>query len=241
MSRKTILTLVVLFFLSLAVSFLAGLALQRLNRTERLRHPFPRYERNEPRLLEREPFLQPEERFLTRFSPIWVVGRTLAAEIFFFLAGFLAFSLFPQRFRHMLIGFDQKGVAYLGIGITTAFLGLLLGLMAVISGFGLLFLPYLFFLFGLFALLGMLLSLLILGNWLRRRLHLAEEHFLLDLALGSLAFFVVGSLPGIDVLAFLLAAVWGWGAIVATRFGAEDGWKFIASAESPNDSTLDNL
>jgi hypothetical protein len=63
-----------------------------------------------------------------------------------------------------------------------------------------------------------------------------------DLALGIFTFFIVASLPLFGVLAFLLASLWGWGTIVATRFGAAQGWSAFSFAESEREShsTLDN-
>ncbi len=246
MSRKTFLMLLLAFFLSLATAYLAGWGLQRMiARTPWLTQPFYPFLGREPlerHRLEPEPFLRPSPRLLARFSPLWVAGRTFASEVFFFLIASLAIALFPQRFRTMLEGLRKHSFSYLGVGITTAFLGFLLILLALFTLTGLPFLPYLLLLFGFLATLGLLVSLLGLGGLLRRAMRLPEQNLLIDLALGIFTFFIVASLPLFGTLAFLVASLWGWGTIVATRFGAAQGWSALsfAEAESENDSTLDN-
>lgn len=230
MSRKTLITLLTLTFLSLLVSFGVGWALQKANRTGWLVRPSlltPYWEREPEHPRAFEPRLLPQARFLTRFSPWWVVGRTVASEIFFFLMGVLALFLFPQRFSRMLETSQRKALSYLGIGVITALLAILIGGLTLLSLAGLLFLPYLLFLFGLVTILGLLVSFGSLGGLLRTRLQLPEHSPLIDLVLGIGAFFIVGNIPILGTLAFLLATLWGWGAIVATRFGASESWLFL--------------
>ncbi len=246
MSRKTFVILLLTFLLSLATAYLVGWGLQRMiARSLWLTQPFYPFLEREPLehpRLETKPFLRPSPRFLTRFSPLWVAGRTFASEVFFFLIASLAIALFPQRFHTMLEGLRKHSFSYLGIGITTAFLGFLLILLAIFTWTGLPFLPYLLLLFGFLAALGLLVSLLGLGNLLRRVMRLPESHLLIDLALGIFTFFIVASLPLFGMLAFLMASLWGWGTIVATRFGAAQGWSALsfAEAESESYSLLDN-
>ncbi len=246
MSRKIFLILLLVFFLSLVTAYLVGWGLQRMvARPLWLTQPFYPFSEREPldrHRLDPEPFLRPSPRLLTRFSPLWVAGRTFASEVFFFLIASLAIALFPQRFRTMLEGLRKHSFSYLGIGITTAFLGFLLILLALFTWTGLPFLPYLLLLFGFLATVGLLVSLLGLGDLLRRAMRLPEQHVLIDLALGIFTFFIVASLPLFGTLAFLVASLWGLGTIVATRFGAGQGWSAFSFAEAENEShsALDN-
>ncbi len=245
MSRKTFVILLITFLLSLAVAYFVGWWWQRMMAGALwLTQPFyPFYERGPHghRMFEPEMFLQPSPHRLIHFSPLWAAGRTFASEVFFFLLGFLAFALFPERFHIMLQELKKHSLSYLGVGITTAFLGFLLILLAFFTLIGLPFLPYLMFFFGFLAILGLLVSLLGLGGLLRRAMHLEEQNLLIDLALGIFVFFILASVPFLGVLVFLIASLWGWGTIVATRFGTPKRWTWFAFFETERNSTLDNL
>ncbi len=245
MSRRTFVILLITFLLSLAVAYFVGWWWQRMMAGALwLTQPFyPFYER-EPhghRMFEPEPFLRPSPRQLIHFSPLWAAGRTLASEVFFFLIGFVALALFQKRFRNMLERLKKNSLSYLGVGITTALLGFLLILLAFFTLIGLPFLPFLMLFFGFLATMGLLVSLLGLGGMARRIMHLPEQHLLLDLALGICLFFIVANLPIFGMLAFFLTSLWGWGTIVATRFGAPTGWTGLTFSETENHSTLDSL
>lgn len=165
-------------------------------------------------------------------SPWWLLGRVLASEVFFFLAGALVFFLFPARQQRLLAALSRRGNGYpwalLGIGVSTAVLLLALGILAVFSFVGLPFLPWLLLLVAFLWAVGLVAVALWAGRAVRNMARLPDRQPLLDLALGVLTLFIVGSVPVLGWLALLLAGLWGVGAVVATRFGSEGGWQLDA-------------
>lgn len=176
-----------------------------------------------------EPF-----RFFARLSPWWTLGRVLASEVFFFVIGALVLALFPQRMRTMLAALDRKGKAggLLGLGFLS---GVLLLALIVLAFFSLVGLPFLLLLLTLFVLawgVGLVAVALRLGVAVRRQTRIPDRHILLDLALGVLGFFTLGSIPFLGWLTLVVAGVWGLGTVIATRFGSAEGWSLTEPPEA---------
>ncbi len=234
MSRRAWITLLGLFGLSLLIAAVAILAIQQM----RTNAPFMRpgfgipWERPgfEPRPWDGfgRPF------FWARRSPWWLLGQVMASEVFLFVIGSLVLLLFPARLRVMLAALSERGRAsgLLGLGFLTGILLLALGALAVFSLIGLPFLPVLFLLVALAVGWGLVAVTLRVGAGVRRTARIEDSHPLFDLALGVLVLFIVGSVPILGGLAFLLAAAWGLGAVVATRFGSSEGWHLDITMEA---------
>lgn len=174
--------------------------------------------------------------FWSAASPWWLLGRVLASEVFFFLAGALVFILFPARLQRLQHALSRRGNghpwALLGIGVLTAVLLLALGILAVFSFVGLPFLPWLFLLVAFAWTVGLVAVALWVGCGVRNIARLPDRQPLLDLALGVVTLFIVGSVPVLGWLALLLAGLWGVGAVAATRFGSAEGWQLNALIET---------
>lgn len=173
--------------------------------------------------------------FWSAASPWWLLGRILASEVFFFLAGALVFLLFPARLQRLQETLSRRENghpwALLGIGIVTAVLLLALGILAVFSFVGLPFLPWLLLLAAFVWAVGLVAVALWVGRGVRNIVRLPDRRPLLDLALGVVTLFIVGSIPVLGWLALLLAGLLGVGAVVATRFGSARGWQLTALTE----------
>lgn len=231
MTRRTWVTLIGLFVLSLLIAAVAILLMQQVGENA----PFMRpgfgapWERGfAPRsaLPEAPGFGHGRGFFLYHRSPWWLLGQVVASEVFLFLIGSLVLLLFPTRIRRMLDALSERGRAtgLLGLGFLSGILLLVLTMIAVFSFIGLPFLPALLLLVALASGVGLVAVVLRVGGAVRRTARLSDRHPLLDMALGVLAFFIVGSIPILGALIFFLAAVWGLGAVVATRFGSPEGW-----------------
>ncbi len=221
MSRRAWLTLLGLLVLSLALAFVIGWGMRNFGKTFWVSRPgfgFASPERG----FESHPRLSPPWRpFFTRLSPLWILGRVLASEISLFLIGALGLLLFPKRTHALLSALSLKGRTgnLLGIGFLSLLLILALFVLAAFSLVGLLFLPALGLLLSLAAALGLIGVTWRIGVGMRDLARLPDRQPLLELALGTLTLFSVGSLPIVGGLALLLAGLWGLGAVVATRLG----------------------
>ncbi len=162
---------------------------------------------------EEHPFPGWRRPFWSAASPWWLLGRVLASEVFFFLASALVFLLFPTRLQRLLGALLRRGNGYpcalLGIGVLTAVLPLALGILAVFSFVGLPFLPWLFLLVAFAWTVGLVAVALWIGRAVRNVARLPDRQPLLDLALGVVTLFIVGSVPVLGWLALLLAGLWG--------------------------------
>jgi hypothetical protein len=152
-------------------------------------------------------------RFSARLSPWWALGRVLASEIFFFVIGALVVALFPRRMRVMLKALQTRGRVggLLGLGFLSGILLLALGGLAVFSLVGIPFLPLLLLLLAIAVGIGLVAVALRLGVAVRGWTRLLGQHILLDLALGVLVFFTLGSIPFLGALTLLVASLWGLG------------------------------
>lgn len=162
----------------------------------------------------------------TRPSTVWQVGRVLATEIFFFLAGAVLVVLAPQRVGRTVRAFYGRGgrwqaliMGLVGVGFTLA-----MGILAGFSAFGLFVLLWLPALFGLLWGTGIVIVALWLGRAVRVWVHVPDEHWPLELALGVTVLIAVAALPVVGWIALALVGTWGIGAVFLTRFGSEKGW-----------------
>lgn len=167
---------------------------------------------------------RPHARVLSRIAPWWVLGRVVASEVFFFLIGALAISLFPRRIRILLDALRTRGksAGLLGIGFLISLLFVALTMLAAFSLIGLPFLPVLLVLFALAWGLGLVATTVRIGQWIRDGLGVPDQQWLLELAFGVLALFILGSIPILGALALVFAGMWGLGAVFATRFGTPE-------------------
>lgn len=171
-------------------------------------------------------FHWPPYPVFTRISPLWAAGRVLATSIFYFLVGVILFALIPERMLRIVRAFQPGGRwspwTALGVGTLTLLLALLLAALAAFSATGLLFLPGLALLFLLLGSAGFFVAAMWLGQSLRRLMRVGETPWAMDLALGVAALVLLGLIPVAGWLLTALAVVWGSGAILLTRLGAEN-------------------
>lgn len=221
MSRRAWFTLFGLFALSLVVAFLLTWGVNVLGKSAGMMRPgfgLPWPDRGfapDSRFSFHRPF------FLTRFSPFWVVGRVLASEVFLFLVGMLGLMFFPQRLQTLfgVLSRPGKGMSLFGFGFLAGLLMFLLFILAVFSFIGLIFLPVmglLMMLAGAFGLLGVTWRV---GVAVRDLFGIADREPVLEMALGTLTIFTLGSIPFLGWLALFFLGVWGVGAAIATRLG----------------------
>lgn len=226
MSRRAWLTLIGLFVLSLVFAFFFAWGAKTFGKAMGLMRPgfglpWPDHE------------FVPGSRwsmhrpsyFLMRFSPLWVTGRVLASEVFLFLAGTLGLMFFPQRLQTLSGALNRpgKGGRLFGFGFLFGLLIFLLTILAAFSFIGLIFLPVMALLLMLAGAFGFVGVTWRVGVAVRDFFKIADREPVLELALGTLTIFTLGSIPVVGWLAFFLLGVWGLGAAIATRLGTFDG------------------
>jgi hypothetical protein len=233
MSRRAWITLLGLFVLSLLIAAVAILVMQQVRTNAPFIRPGFGIPWGRPGFEPRTWGGSSRPFFWAQHSPWWLLGQVVASEVFLFVIGSLVLLLFPARLRVMLAALSERGRAsgLLGLGFLTGILFLVLGALAVFSLIGLAFLPLLFLLVALATGLGLVAVTLRVGARVRQAARIEDYHPLLDLALGVLVFFIVGSVPILGGLALFLAAAWGLGAVVTTRFGSPDGWHLDITME----------
>jgi len=225
MSRRAWFTLFGLFVLSLVVAFLLTWGVSALGKSLGMMRPgfgLPWPDRGfapDSGFRFHHPF------FLTRFSPLWVVGRVLASEVFLFLVAVLALMFFPQRLQTLfaVLGRPGKGLSLFGFGLLAGLLLFLLSILAAFSFIGLIFLPLMGLLMILSGALGLLGVTWRVGVAVRDLFGIADRETVLEMALGTLTIFTLGSIPFLGWLALFLLGIWGTGAAIATRLGTYDG------------------
>lgn len=244
LSRRAWLTLIGLTLLSLLVASVTTSLMQRIAPFTPERPGFgtpwePRlpWEERHDKFPWREgaPFPESGRYFFSRISPWWILGRVLASEIFFFIIGALVVALMPQRMQALLAALRDHGRAtgLLGIGFLGGVLFFALTILAAFSLIGLPFLPLLLILFALAWGVGLIAVAIRLGQWVGALMHLSDHYILLDLGLGVLAFFTLGSIPLVGALSLLVAGLWGLGAVIITRLGSAKGWEGTGLEASP--------
>ncbi|RME80795.1 MAG: hypothetical protein D6775_15250 [Caldilineae bacterium] len=181
-------------------------------------------------------FPDADRPIFSQASPWWVLGRVLASEVFFFIIGALVVALMPRRMQALLAALQarERSTGLLGIGFLSGVLFVALAVLAAFSLIGLPFLPLLLILFALAWGVGLVAAAIRLGQWVGTLTRIPDRHILLDLALGVLAFFTLGSIPLLGVLTLFLAGLWGLGTVIATRMGDPSGWQLTWPEETPS-------
>ncbi len=111
----------------------------------------------------------------------------------------------------------------------------LLSILAIFSAFGLIILPWLLLLFAFVWIMGVIVAAFQLGAFIREVAHIPDDVWMLDLALGIVMLVILGALPIVGWIFFLLLGIGGMGAVILTRFGSTTGWEVnIAPEESPH-------
>ncbi len=99
---------------------------------------------------------------------------------------------------------------------------LLFVLVALVTGILFAFVLAVFLATATFA--GLVALALAVGRWLRTRVTPKASSPLADLLLGIMAVFPLGLIPWIGWIFVLVLCALGFGALVATKFGSEEGW-----------------
>lgn len=120
---------------------------------------------------------------------------------------------------------SRTGTLRLGVIGLLAYLlaaALIFVLVALVTGF--LFAILVTVLLAAASFAGLVAIALAVGRWLRARLAPGAPSPVAELLLGVLAIFPLGLIPWIGWLFVLVLAALGFGALLATKFGSEEGW-----------------
>ena len=112
-----------------------------------------------------------------------------------------------------------EAIGVLGYVLALALLLLLVGLVT-----GILFAAILAGLLAAGSFAGLVAVALALGRWLRARVAPAATSPVAELVLGVMAIFPLGLIPWLGWVLVPLLAAMGFGALIATKFGSEEGW-----------------
>jgi hypothetical protein len=146
-------------------------------------------------------------------------------------AGALVLFLVPYRLgrtREALTRSPRQALRLEAIGVLAFVLSLALILLLVALVTGILFAVVVLVLLAVTGFAGLLAVALALGRWIRRRVAPRAGSPIADLGIGLLALFPLGLVPWLGWLFVLLLAALGFGALVATKFGSEEGWSLDA-------------
>ncbi len=166
-----------------------------------------------------------------RPHPIWQVTRVIASEIFLFLVATMAFLLFPRRLLRCRRALEQGAWSAFVMGFVGTLVMTLLGLLAMFSALGWIILPWLLLLYAFVWLMGLIVAALQLGGMVRQLFRVPDDVWMLDLALGVVLLVMLGLLPVVGWIFFLLLGMGGMGAVILTRFGSSQGWDFSPTFE----------
>lgn len=145
----------------------------------------------------------------------------------FAAAGTVALYLMPNRLNRVRESMSHSGTRSLRLG-AIGLLGYILAaalvfvLVALVTG--VLFAILVAVLLAAASFAGLVAIALALGRWLRSRLAPGAPSPVAELILGVLALFPLGLIPWIGWLFVLVFAALGFGALLATKFGSEEGW-----------------
>lgn len=145
----------------------------------------------------------------------------------FAAAGTIALYVMPERLsrvRESVSGPRLKSLRLGAIGLLGYLLACALIFILVALVTGVLYAILLAVLLALGTFAGLVAIALALGRWLRSRLAPAATSPVADLLLGVLVIFPLSLIPWIGWLFVLVLAALGFGALLATKFGSEEGW-----------------
>lgn len=163
-----------------------------------------------------------------------MVGVALAAAV---AAGAALLYLVPARLsrvRDTLTVSVRRNLRLSAMGVLAYLLAcsLLFVLVALVTG--ILFAALLAILLTGATFVGLVALALALGRWLRIRLAPQASSPLADLLLGVLVIFPLGLVPWAGWLAALGLGALGFGALLASRFGSDEGWSLEPLHRGPS-------
>ena len=145
----------------------------------------------------------------------------------FAAAGTVALYLMPAQLNRVTqtVAFSRTKSLRLGIiGMLAYVLAAALVFVLVALVTGILFAILVSVLLAAATFAGLVAMALVLGRWLRSHWAPEPRSPIADLLVGVLALFPLGLIPWIGWLFVLVLAALGLGALLATKFGSEEGW-----------------
>ena len=147
------------------------------------------------------------------------------------LGSVMTMYLVPRRLRvvkdAVTVSWPQR-MRLGGVGLLALLLGVLLTLVLTTLVIGVPIAALLLLVLTLGVFFGLVVVGLALGNWLAHLLHIAPVNPIAQVALGMLLLFPMGVIPVLGWALVLVVSSLGFGAILVTKFGSQEGWSLDA-------------